>query len=221
MNKLTIKQAVFFNFLEKVTTEIRAKLMNAEINSAIKIKEVKLHPGYEGSETRYKKLKEYLNNHKAIKLCSGIYTLITNIMEVKAIETEQTDTTLQLSLYILTISTLTLENRIDIALATTLLKLINNNRWKLTYVLPANNLKKIDLYGLTVEAKQITGIKGWNPSIQAHAKDLYEENTNFHPQDLSLMLLSWEQTLRINQDIFASSRIIPKAISIKYKNTMH
>ena len=213
MNTSAKKKEVtsFFYLLEKITTELSAELMSPDLykdQPEFKIKEVKLHPGWEGSEKRYKKLKEYLNYNSNITLCSGIYTLISNITKVQAIESEQADVTLQLSSYILLVSNskIALEKRMDLNLLTPILNVISNNRWKLNAVFPAVNLKSVDLYGLTVEAKQITGIKGWNPSIQAHAKDLYEDENEAHPKDLSLFLFNWEQTIRIKENIFNLSK---------------
>ncbi len=205
MNTLTKTKSNFFSLLEKITETIEDNLSNSfTADAKFKIKEVALHPEDEGSETRYKKLKEYLQDNKAIGLCAGIYTLISNVTEVKALESEQADVTLQLSAYILIVSSnqIALEDRLAFNLLTRIINIINNNRWKLNYTLPASNLKRVDLYGLTVEAKQITGIKGWNPSIQAHAKDLYEDASEAHPKDLSLSLVSWDQVLRIKENSF-------------------
>lgn len=169
------------------------------------IYQVTQHPGKTSAYTPYQQLKSYLLEKESITLCAGLYTLIANVTEVKPVETQQADITLQISAYLLIVSKLeTLAERITLrfSLLSNMTKIINNNRWNLDYAFPATQLKRVDLYGLTVDAKQITGIKGWNPSIQAHAKDLYEENNTITtPQTLSLSLMMWEQTLRTNERI--------------------
>lgn len=215
MNTLTKLQSNFSSLLEKITETIEDNLSAFTADTpTFKIKEVTLHPGWEGSEKRYKKLKEDLQAHTDITLCAGIYTLLSNITEVKALESEQADITLQLSAYILIVSnnSIALEKRLAFNLLTRIINLVNNNRWKLNYTLPASNLKRVDLYGLTVEAKQITGIKGWNPSIQAHAKDLYEDENAAHPKDLALSLVSWDQGLRIKENFFSTKDNIKEII---------
>jgi hypothetical protein len=192
-------------YLIEITQQLKKQLT---LKRPTEIYEITQHPGKTGSQTCYQKMNSYLQEKSAPSLCAGIYTLIANVINVKPVETEQADVTLQLSVYVLIVSNQAeLEQRINLRfiLLKDITKLINNNRWQLDYTFPASQLKRIDLYGLTFDPKQITGIKGWNPSIQAHAKDLYvvEENTKESvPANLSLSLLTWEQTLRIGETCF-------------------
>jgi hypothetical protein len=146
--------------------------------------------------------------------------MIHYVSNFKPIENEQIDLTLNLGLYILQVWSPQIEknNLLSLSFLSSLIALINNNRWNISYLFPSKNIKQLNLYGLTIEAKQLTGIKGWNPSIQAYAKDLYESNHHSEqPKNLELFLISWEQPIRISESIFKENDYKEKEIIITEK----
>ena len=56
----------------------------------------------------------------------------------------------------------------------------------------------MDLYGLSYDSDKLTATEGWDPTIQAYAKDLYQtQQEEPYPKNLSLWCISWQQKLRI------------------------
>ncbi len=82
---------------------------------------------------------------------------------------------------------------------------VNQNRWGLDCTFPAQNIKTTDLHGLTYAPDQLMGMQGWNPSIQAYAKDLYATGSDQGdplPSYLSIWVMTWDQRLRIGQNVY-------------------
>jgi hypothetical protein len=180
-------------FLDAFTQELDEKL---RVTSSL-VDEVMIHPGSIVLQTPEK--------------TKGIYTLLGGTDQITFIETGENDLTAQPIVYILVKDppeTLRIQkNRIGQVqnILAALVSIISLNRWGLDYAFPAKNIKTIDLYGLTYAPNQLVGTQGWNPSLQAYAKDLYSEKgkdpqgeSEPLPDHISLWAVTWEQVLRIS-----------------------
>ncbi len=80
--------------------------------------------------------------------------------------------------------------------------LLNNQRWELKYAFPPSDIQAMDLYGLSYDKDKLIKTEGWNSSIQAYAKTLYQKTQeDAHPNNLTLWFLSWKQTLRVKSSL--------------------
>lgn len=150
--------------------------------------------------TLFEKMSDFLSLEKNIT--SSITLLINEVKEVTPLASQEHDITLQSIAYLMVISTKTtsLNNRL-FALYAILEKatlLLNNQRWGLRYTYPPSEIQAMDLYGLSYDKDELITAEGWNPSIQAHAKTLYQKKQkDSYPNNLTLWFLSWKQTLRL------------------------
>jgi hypothetical protein len=180
------------NYLSDFTDYLRKKISPA-ISDTIAI-----HPGKTG-----KTAVQLMQEKDAKDFTSAIYTLTNEVSASKIIETEENDITLQGIAYVLVLEQS--QSYQPIARRSTLytilehvITLLNNQRWQLAYTFPSSDITAMDLYGLSYDSDKLTGTEGWDPTIQAYAKDLYQtQQEEAFPKNLSLWCISWQQKLRI------------------------
>lgn len=163
-----------------------------------------VHPGKTGRSV-VDRMKEQSALLK--KPIANIYLLANEISETTIIETEQNDIMLQGILYLLVLNAAENDSRKCLsklyALLECLLEILNNQRWNLSYTFPTSDITAMDLYGLSYDSEKLAASEGWDPTIQAYAKDLYQTNGNeSYPKNLTLWFISWKQKLRIGENIF-------------------
>lgn len=217
------KNNIFIKYLNHINKILRDKLIKFEKNqSLLKIMNIAIHPGKPTEQSCYKKLNNYIytQEYKNVQIYVDIYTLILYLNKIKPIENGQIDINLHLGIYVLQVWDIKNEKNYSLSfdLLSFLIRLLNNNCWQLPYFFPPKNITQLNLYGLTIEAKQLTGTKGWNPSIQAYAKDLHESSyDNEYPKNIELFLIKWDQCIRINKSIYPDHPTQEREIIIKEK----
>lgn len=186
------------NYLTNITDYLKKdKQLNKIVDT------VAIHPGKTG-----KPAVEILKEESATKneISSHIYTFSNEISEATIIETEQSDILLQGIAYLLVFDVNTKKRLTKLyTLLECLLEILNNQRWNLHYAFPTSDITAMDLYGLSYDSEKLAASEGWDPTIQAYAKDLYQTNANeSYPKNLTLWFVSWKQKLRIGKDVFLS-----------------
>ncbi|MCZ6913703.1 MAG: hypothetical protein O7C59_03935 [Rickettsia endosymbiont of Ixodes persulcatus] len=191
------------NYLTDVTSYLKEdKLLKTTVDK------IAIHPGQTG-KSAVQTMQD--NSADTKKICSHIYTLSNEISETTIIETEQNDTMLQGIIYLLVLNTRNDEHRKCLAQLYTLLEyllgVLNNQRWGLSYTFPTSDITAMDLYGLSYDSEKLAASEGWDPTIQAYAKDLYQTNAKeSYPKNLTLWFISWKQKLRMGENVCLKSQ---------------
>ncbi len=137
----------------------------------------------------------------------GVFVAPVGSGAVTPIESGETDVTLHMVAYLLVVNTDSLQ-REDTAqrLLTGLLGYIGlgAQRWGLPNAHPATAVESEDVHGLTSDFQP--HVKDWRlgTAILARAADLYGGPTN-PISNLALWAITWEQTLRVGNNVFDNS----------------
>lgn len=188
-------------YLKTVTEDLK-KYLVGELKCA---NNVEIHPGRSDTSAVELLQASITKESNPPSLASSVYTLLIGFEKSSIVETEESDVNIQAVAFILVTeaaNSRNLANRMkkvqQIVEAMTLR--VQNNKWGLSYAFPAREVKTMDLYGLSYSPDKLVGMQGWNPSIQAYAKDLCPSATEGSPlpNNLSLWAMLWEQQLRIS-----------------------
>lgn len=128
----------------------------------------------------------------------AIYTAILDVPKVELVESGQAELSIKLVSFIL-VHGLSVKMRESTArnIAIEMIPLLNAQRWQLGFVQPAEEVDAFDLYGLLQSPDKVVGDQGWNPSLQARARDLLGDiAANGHPK-IAIWGVRWQQRLRL------------------------
>ena len=187
------------NYLKDVTSYLKKdKQLNIIVDN------IATHPGKTGKPP-IQTMTEFSSSNK--QLSAHIYTR-AEVSETEISENEQNDITLQGIAYLLVLNNPSNNQRKAClrrlyTLLEYLLAMLNNQRWGLNYTFPTSDITAMDLYGLSYDSDKLATSEGWDPTIQAYAKALYQTNSGgeSYPKNLILWFVSWKQKLRMGNNV--------------------
>lgn len=147
----------------------------------------------------------------------AVFISVVGSGESTLLETSEVDAKMLVVAYILVVKSNSIEReQITNSIVSRLLGCVAGDRWGLDYAYPAMSVESCDMHGLAKGFKPDVSSWRYGVSVLSRAADLYGGSDPI--SNMAIWAVTWEQTLRLGEDIYANNDKPPQQISAHHDN---